>query len=360
VVGLGDIAQRAILPAFQRARARARLVALVSGDALKLKKLGRQYGVKTYTTDRYDDCLASEEVDAVYIAVPNHLHAEYTLRAARAGVHVLCEKPLATSERECISMIQAAADSGVKLMTAYRLHFEPADLRALELARSGKLGELRFFSSIFSFQVADDNIRTRGDEGGSPAWDAGIYCVNAARCLFGEEPMEVEAASASGDDRRFTEIAESVAVTLRFPEERLAQFICSFGAAHVSSYRLVGTRGELRVEPAFEWDIEQHHFLRLNGKTQEKHFPRHDQFAAELIRFSEAIQKDTDVQPSGWEGLADVRVLAAIERSARSGRVIPLGAFEAPRRPDPTRALALRPAHIPRTVHTSPPVAPGP
>src|SRR4051794_37847345 len=146
VVGLGHIAQVAVLPAFKHAE-RSSLTALVSGDATKRKKIGRKYKVPhVYSYEEYGECLANEEVDAVYIALPNDMHCEYTVRAAEAGKHVLCEKPMAVTEDECRRMIAAAEANRVKLMIAYRLHFEEANLKVLEMIRQGEIGEPRFFS----------------------------------------------------------------------------------------------------------------------------------------------------------------------------------------------------------------------
>ena len=155
VLGLGHIAQAAVLPAFKHARRNSVLAALVSGEEKKLKQLGRRYGVKRLCGyDEVDELFGSGEIDAVYIALPNDMHKEYTIRAARAGLHVLCEKPLAVTASDCEEMIAATRDANVKLMTAYRLHFERANLEAAKLARTRKLGELRFFSSEFSMQVS--------------------------------------------------------------------------------------------------------------------------------------------------------------------------------------------------------------
>jgi glucose-fructose oxidoreductase len=187
VVGLGHIAQTAVLPAFRHAQ-RSRLVALVSGESAKRSALGRRYAVPAFRYEDLDDVLVREDVDAVYVALPNTLHAECAVRAARAGVHVLTEKPMATSEEACRTMIEAADEHGVKLMVAYRLHFEPANLEAVELVRSGRIGEPRFFTSAFSYQVKAGNIRADVRTGGGALWDLGPYCVNAARYLFGAEP----------------------------------------------------------------------------------------------------------------------------------------------------------------------------
>src|SRR5436190_6184841 len=157
VVGLGYSTQIATLPAFANARRNSELVALVSDDPEKLELLGKKYRVENlYPYEAFAECLRN--VDAVYIGLPNHLHAEYTEAAAAAGVHVLCEKPLAVTEEQCERMVVACDAAGVWLMTAYRLHFEHANLRAIELAQSGELGELRFFEAGFSMQVREDNI----------------------------------------------------------------------------------------------------------------------------------------------------------------------------------------------------------
>ena len=198
VVGLGHIAQTAVLPAFAHAKENSRLVALVSGESVKRKALGARYGVPAFRYEDLDDVLTREDVDALYIALPNTLHEECAIRAARAGVHVLTEKPMATSEEACRRMIDAAEDADVKLMVAYRLHFERANIEAIEVVRAGRIGKPRFFTSEFSYQVKPGNIRTEATVGGGALWDLGPYCVNAARYLFGGEPIEVMAMEAEG------------------------------------------------------------------------------------------------------------------------------------------------------------------
>src|SRR6185436_5302980 len=190
VVGLGHIAQSAVLPGFENAKSNSQLVALVSGDRAKQGRLGKRYQVESYTYKDYDSLLKSGKIDAVYIALPNSMHREFAVRAARAGIHVLCEKPLAPTEADCRAIIQSCERNKVKLMTAYRLHFEPANLEAIQILRSGAIGEPRIFGSLFSFQVASGNIRLKSRDGGGTLYDIGTYCINAARYLFGEEPLE--------------------------------------------------------------------------------------------------------------------------------------------------------------------------
>lgn len=355
VVGLGHIAQVAVLPAFANA-ANSELVAIVSGETEKRDKLGKKYNVKqVYSYDHYDRALS--RVDAVYLAVPNELHREYAVRAARAGVHVLCEKPMAVTADDCQVMLDAAEEHNVKLMVAYRLHLEAGNLEAIRLVESGKLGDVRFFTSDFAQQVVEDNVRVKESsiDGGGPVYDMGIYCINAARYLFRAEPHEVFAITASKDEKRFQRAEEMASVVLRFPDDRLATFTCSFGASDISRYCLVGTKGSLTVDPAYEYAMEIKHEITIGNKTRTRKFPKRDQFAAELVYFSNCILEDKEPEPSGLEGLADVRIVQAIYESAHTGRLVVLPELPAKKRPSLEQEIR-RPAHQkPTTVKVKSP-----
>lgn len=303
VVGQGYIAQAAVLPAFAHARRNSRLVALVSGDARKRRAHGRQYDVPGYDYDEYDSLLDSGAVDAVYIALPNDQHRDYTVRAARRGVHVLCEKPLAVDERECEAMIKACRRRKVKLMTAYR-------------------------------------------------YDIGVYCINAARHVFRGEPIEVMAMATKP---RKGDAEESAGAILRFAGDRLATFCVSFGTDKTSEYRIIGTKGSLRVEPGYELASGlEHHVTR--GKSQRTvRYAKRDQFAPELLYFPDCIIGDRDPEPDGVEGLADVRVIRALYRSARTGRAVKLQGEPHRRHPTPRQEIRRPPVRMPRLVHASPP-----
>jgi glucose-fructose oxidoreductase len=351
VVGLGHIAQAAVLPAFAHASRNSELAAFVSDDDTKLRKLGRKYGVAAhYGYAQFDDCLASG-IDAVYIALPNHLHREYTERAARAGVHVLCEKPMALTERDCEAMIRAADRGGVKLMVAYRLHFESANLAALEAVKARAIGDPRIFSSVFTMQVEAGNIRLRRETGGGTLWDIGIYCINAARYLFRDEPEEVFAYTANNGEKRFAEVDEMTSAVLRFPKERLASFTCSFGAADVSAYQVVGSKGDVRVDPAYEYAGELRSVVTVDGKKRTREYAKRDQFAPELLHFSDCVLTGRDPQPGGREGLADVRIIRALYRSASIGRPVRLGGFPAPPRPTLAKEERRPPVRKRELVH---------
>jgi predicted dehydrogenase len=354
VVGQGYISQAAVLPAFRHARANSRLAALISGDELKRRELGRKYDVATYSYDEFDTCLESGDVDAVYIALPNDQHREYTVRAARHGVHVLCEKPLAVTEAECKAMIAACRRHKVKLMTAYRLHFERATLKALRSMRDGMVGEPKLFASTFTMNVEPPNIRLDAAKGGGTLYDIGVYCINAARHLFGAEPVDVAAFSADGAKKGST-VEESMSCMLRFPGGRLATFCVSFGTDKTSAYRIVGTRGSLRVEPGYELASGLAlHFTRADKKRTVKYAKR-DQFAPELEYFSDCILKGRDPEPSGEEGAADVRVIRALYRAARTGRRVQLAPRQLRRQPTARQEKTRPPVRMPRLVHATPP-----
>lgn len=351
VVGLGHIAQVAVLPAFANAAKNSELTALISSNATKLRELGKRYGVSQLATEKeYDAVLESGNIDAVYIAEPNSMHCDFTIRAAQAGVHVLCEKPLAVTEGECERMIAECRKNRVKLMTAYRLHFEKSNLEAIRMVRSGKIGMPRFFNSIFSMQAKGGNIRLEKELGGGPLFDLGVYCINAARYLFGAEPSEVSAMLESADDKRFREVEEMAGAVLRFPEDRLATFVCSFGGADSAEYTIVGTKGSLRLKHAYEYVMPMEMELTVDGKTTRRTFEKRDQFAPQLLYFSDCILRDKEPEPSGEEGLRDVRVIEAIRKSAQKGsvRLKPV-----PQKARPTMRQEMRraPVEKPKLVH---------
>jgi glucose-fructose oxidoreductase len=331
VVGLGHIAQVAVLPAFAHARRNSVLAALVSDDPTKRRLLSRKYRVPSFSYEQYEECLA--EVDAVYIALPNSMHAEYTIRAARAGVHVLCEKPMAVTADECEQMIEVCESQGVKLMIAYRLHFEEINLNAADLIRRGRIGDPKYFNSSFSMTVRPGDIRTKRALGGGTLYDIGVYCINAARALFRAEPKEVVALSVNSGPDKLTEIDESTASVLRFDGERVAAFVTSFNADDVASYRIVGTKGQLHVNPAYEYAEGLAYELTVNGATRRRRIGKRDQFAPELLYFSDCILKDRQPEPSGEEGLQDVRIVQALYESADTGKVVQVPPFVKRTRP---------------------------
>jgi predicted dehydrogenase len=356
VIGLGYIAQSAVLPAFAHARSNSKLAALVSGDDKKLKTLGRRYGVNTLVG--YDDCealLASGDIDALYVALPNTMHREFTTMAAGHGVHVLCEKPLAASSADCRAMIDACDRAGVMLMTAYRLHFEPANLAAIDVARSGTIGDPHLFVSTFSNPVQAPNIRLERDLGGGTLWDIGIYCINAARHLFQAEPIEAYAMAAHDPDERFREVEASMACVLRFPGERLASFTCSFGAGEEVVFEVLGTRGRAQFDKAYEISSEKTLTIGEGTRKRTRSFAKTDQFAPELLHFSSCIAEGRQPIPDGDEGLRDVVVIEALYRSAAAREPVQLQSCPAPRAFSSTQAIRRPPIRRVQLVNARPP-----
>lgn len=350
LVGAGGIAQMAVLPAFENARENSEVVALISSEGEKRRKLAARHGIE-HVGD-YPDLervLAEAEADAVYIALPNHLHRAYTERAAKAGVHVLCEKPMATTVEDCDAMIKATHQAGVRLMIAYRLHFEAATLRAIEIARSGRIGNPLLLSATLTHWVETGDIRTRPEVGGGALFDIGTYCVNAARTLFADEPTEVFCFANIGRGPG-AGVDETAVGLLRFPGGRHAEFSISQMAAPVSFFRLIGSQGIIETEGAFSYTDPRTQILHYDGERKEKEFPKVDQFAPELINFSNCILEDREPEPSGIEGLADVRVIRALQRSLETRQPVSLDPFPFPGYPSPSQRLDKPPIEPPPTV----------
>jgi predicted dehydrogenase len=323
VVGLGHISQVAVLPAFEHTQ-NSELCALVSGDEAKRNHLAQQYGVGVSGSyEELERVLQESRADAVYLATPNTQHRAQTERAARAGVHVLCEKPMAETVEDCQAMIRGCTAAGVLLMIAYRLHFDEASLDSVSIVRSGQLGIPRLFTSLLTQQVKSGDIRTRRELAGGALYDLGVYPINAARHLFGAEPVAAIAVS-SGGDQRFDGVDATSCATLIFEDDRLAQFSVSLAASAVSSYRLIGEKGDLLLEPAYAYKEPLKHVLSIGDNSVERRFIHKDQFAAEISSFSRAILGSGEVGPTGDEGLADVRVVEALSESMRSGRRVDL------------------------------------
>jgi predicted dehydrogenase len=343
VVGAGWISQEAFMPAVTLT-GNSRMQAIVSGSPDAASKLAAFHDVpEVVAYDEYDALLASDRIDAVYIALPNDLHADYAIRALKAGKHVMVEKPLATTLAAGEAMVAAARDSGSFLMTAYRLHNEPGTHAMIEAVRAGQIGEPVYFGSSFGFQTQLGNHRLKAGHWGGALPDVGVYCLNAARHVFAAEPVAVQAmASRPSGDPRFAEIDGSLAVTLRFPGERLAQFFCSFGSGTSESIRIIGSTGELILDPAFKFDSSPKMTVRSDKKEEITPFDQVDHFAGQIAYFSDCITSKSPPEADGEEGLADMRALLAIDEAARTGETIRLDpvSFKAGIQPEMVRAFA--------------------
>lgn len=331
VVGLGKFATEQIMPSFGECK-KSKLVALVSGDRPKAQRLAQQYGVNPeniYNYQNYNTIRDHPEVDIIYIILPNSMHAEYTIRGAQAGKHIMCEKPMANTVAECQAMIDACNQANRKLMIAYRAQYEPFNQVAIQIAQKGELGKLKAIvadhgRNLDPFDPADRWRMDKKLAGGGSLVDIGIYSLQAARYITGEEPIEVSAMiySTPGDPR-FREVEENVNFMLRFPSGVLANCTSSYGYADVKRYRVFGDKAYLELDPATDY---YKHRLLIGRKdaTEERIIQERNQFALEMDHLSECVMENKQQKTPGQEGLQDVKLMSAIYEAARTNRKIEL------------------------------------
>jgi len=325
IVGLGRISMEHFMPAVKNS-SKSRVTAVVSGHRDKAGRMAGEYGIPVgsiYNYENYDEIAKNPAIDVVYIALPNSMHAEYTVRAAKAGKHVLCEKPMATSVEDSRAMIAACESAGKKLMIAYRCQYEPANLRAVQLIRAGKLGSIQSIESAFGFPIAPNEWRLNKKlAGGGPLMDVGIYCLNASRYLTGEEPTNVAGFSSVVDkDGRFAEVEEALSWTMKFPGGALASCTCTYGNLMTGYFRVRGSRGTITMEPAFNYD-KLHLSAQIEGQppidfAPDDPDPMH--FLREADHMADCILQNKQPKTPGQEGLRDMELMARIYRSCERG-----------------------------------------
>ena len=320
VIGLGRIAAHFMPGAVNSTN--SAITGLVSGHRDKAERIAAQYGVpltSIYNYDNFDEIAHNPSIDAVYVALPNSMHAEFTIRAAKAGKHVLCEKPMATSVADSEAMIAACKAANVKLMIAYRCHYEPFHLRSIQMIRDGKLGQVQSISSCFGFNIAPGEWRLNKKlAGGGPLYDVGIYSLNACRYLTGEEPAALEGYTTTIDhDGRFNEVEENVVWTMRFPSGIVSSCATTYGANMSGYFKVYGSKGWLALDPGFNYE-GVHMRGEVGGQVLDQINPSRDpyQFQAEAEHFSHCVQNNLEPQSPGEEGLRDMRYIAQIYRSA--------------------------------------------
>lgn len=328
VVGLGAISRTSVLPAFGHAR-RARLIALVSRERSKAMDWARRYRAESaYAASEFAACLKDPRVEAVYIATPPGTHLELTAQAARAGKHVLCEKPLAADSLQSKAMVEICKKNRVLLMTAYRKYFEPSACTLKKLVQGGELGRIDMIHSAFSEQhVAGkslDWLLNRGLAGGGPLMDLGIYCVNTGRWLLDENPMQAIAVSWKHDAKRFRDVEEGISFRLEFPSGPILQASTTYNPAISSFVFVQGTKGWACLTPAFTFDEPRRLTGKIRGRAFERTFKVIDEFAPELDAFSSAMRSGKPVEPDGAEGHRDMRIIEAIYRAAEEHRAVPI------------------------------------
>lgn len=337
IVGLGGYALNQMMPRFTQSK-RAHIAALVSGNPEKLRRVGDAYGVPTdarYSYEEYDRIATNRNIEAVYIVLPSGLHAEFTVRAFAAGKHVLCEKPMALSSAECSRMIAAGERAGRKLMIAYRSHFEPFNLEAMQLMRQKAVGDIRLIRTEQSYRMGpttpSENWRAnRALTGGGPLEDLGLYGLQSALYLSGEMPESISATTfRPNNDSRFAEIFAHVASQWRFPSGAVAQLATSYDSEGTNFAHVRGTTGALIMDPATSYSGQK---MRLEGRGARDIKPGDPgvQFAGQLDHFTDAIRDNVAIRTPGEMGLRDIRLIEAIYASAETGQTVRLA-------PDGTR-----------------------
>ncbi len=346
VVGIGRLTLEQIMPGFAQSR-HARVTALVSGDPAKARTVAAQYGVaETHLYDYagFDRLRDNPDVDAVYIVLPNDMHMEYTLRAAQAGKHVLCEKPMATSSSDAARMVEACSAARRTLMIAYRMQYDPYHRALIEMARTQALGPVRLISAVNTQNQGDPRQwrQVRSQAGGGSLPDIGLYCLSAARYLTGEEPVEITAQlTQPKDDPRFREVEDTCAFTLRFPSGVVAQCSSNYSAYESRHLRMMAADGYAELDPAFAYEGLTMRIGRKAGKAhavEQRRFGERNQFAREMDHFAECVRTGRRPHTPGEEGLQDHRLMEAIYQAAQGGGVVKLPAsagLDATRGPAP-------------------------
>ncbi|SDK03043.1 Gfo/Idh/MocA family protein [Sediminibacillus albus] len=322
ILSTAGIGQKQVIPAIGRA-ANAEAIAIASrGD--KAKEAAVRHNIaKAYTS--YQELLQDPEIDAVYIPLPNSLHKQWVIEAARHGKHVLCEKPAALNVEELQEMIEACSRHGVKFMEAFMYQFHPLHEKVRELIDAKEIGELSLVRASFSFLLEKDaeNIRLNNALGGGSVYDVGCYCLHSIRTVLGEEPVQIHA-HAKWDDH--LNVDTTVAGTMSFASGIEAGFDCSFDQFPENKYELVGSAGKIEVINAYRPDKnpDGEGLIRLTkagGELIEKRIPG-DQYRSQVEHFSKSILEDTPLYYSDEKMLLNMKVIDACYQSIHTGKVV--------------------------------------
>jgi glucose-fructose oxidoreductase len=330
VVGLGKLALGQIVPGFRNCR-NAKLTALVSGHPDKANRVAAEQHLPAgsiYNYADFDRIAANPAIDVVYIVLPNFMHAEYTIRALKAGKHVLCEKPMASTVADAEAMVAAAKAANRKLMIAYRCHYEPLNLEAMRRVRSGSLGKPRL---VITKMVRQSDLSEPSDarrldmkkSGGGALADMGIYGINGSRYLLNEEPTEVRAiAQTNRSDPRFKTVEDLIAWEFRFPSGAISQGSSSFDSSDEMAFEVIGQHKRLVADPGCFYS--GNHLYQWQGGNRTE-IPVHeiDQFAREMDWMADVVRGKAPLVSPGEEGVQDMRLIHAIlESVAKNGALV--------------------------------------
>ncbi|MBG89971.1 MAG: glucose-fructose oxidoreductase [Verrucomicrobiales bacterium] len=325
VVGLGVLSKNAIAPAFANSR-HCRLAGIVTSSEEKAKEWQADFGVPVegvYSFDRYDEMAKNADIDAVFIVLPNAQHAEYSIRAARAGKHVLCEKPLEVSVEKCEQMIAACQEAGRTLATAYRCHCDPHHRELIRLAQTGAFGTLRLVEASFGFHVKNPDAshskwrRTQQSAGGGALVDVGVYAVQGACYVTGEDPIEVQGTETKMMPEVYGEVDETLCWTMKFPSGVIANCSTSY-TCPINRLFVSGDTGWGELSPCYTYFRDN----RLRTHEGAVQLEQIDHFASQMDHFAEACRGETELYFPGEMGMRDVKIMTAIYESVRSGRSV--------------------------------------
>ena len=324
LVGLGNLATNQLAPALLKTK-HCRLAGIVSGTPSKIERWQKQYDIPAkncYSYETYDQIADNPDIDVIYIVLPNSMHPEYTIRAARLGKHVLCEKPMANSVAECQQMITACQEANRKLAIGYRCQFEPHHRQCMTFAQEATFGKIKMIEAGFGFRIGNpDQWRLKHTyAGGGALMDVGIYALQACRYLAGEEPISISATETKTDPVKFAEVDESITWTMAFKNGVNAYCSTTYAFSGINRVSAYGQKGWFRLDPAYSYGG----ITGVTSKGDPISFPAIDQFAAEMDDFALCVQNDRQSKVSGEEGLRDLRVIEAIYQSIRTGRTVKL------------------------------------
>lgn len=321
LVGLGSLSKNQIAPALLKCE-HSKLAAVVTGTPAKGVEWREKYGLtekQVYSYETFDKLIEDKDVDVVYIVLPNSMHHEYVIRAAKAGKHVFCEKPMANTAQECREMIDACEKAKVQLGVAYRCQFEPHHKEAIRFSREKVFGAVKHVNAEFGFKIGDPKQwRLRKElAGGGALMDVGVYALQACRYLTGEEPVEISALETKTDPVKFAEVDETITWQMKFASGATANCLTTYNFNGANNFTVTAEKGRFGMGPAYGYSGQK-------GWTSDPkvpfEFPATDHFVLEMDAFSKAVIDNKPFAPSGEEGLRDLLAVEAIYKSVKSGK----------------------------------------
>ncbi len=319
LVGLGMYSSGQLGPALQQTK-HCYLAGIVTGSRLNRAAWRLKYSLPAkscYTYDSFAEMADNSDIDIVYVVLPNALHAEYTIKAAQAGKHVICEKPMAITVEECDRMMAACTAAGVQLSIGYRLHFEPYNQEAMRIGKQKLYGDIKLIEASHGLDKVGGWRIDKTLSGGGPLMDVGIYCVQAVRYVTGQEPVAITAQEGfKTDAKKFKSVEEFIAWQMEMPDGLIAKCTASY-AERQNRLRVEAKVGWLELSPAYS-------YAGLEGKTHEgkMDLPQVNQQAAQMDDFALCIKEGRPSFVSGEEGRKDVKILGAIYRAMETGERI--------------------------------------